>query len=184
MHVLRQQVVEQHDARAGVECRRELAESGVERQRQRREQRVVGAVVEVRGDALRARDHVPMRQHDALRLAGAARRVEDRRHVGVDDAVPLFPGGHLAPADDVRRGVTALLRGVAGDDDVSEIGTRAQLAVELEKPLRRGHEDAHIAVTQDIADLLGLEQRVQGHEDAAGGCGAETGDDPFDPLVE
>ena len=41
-HVLRQQIVEQHDARAGVERRRQLAEAGVEGQRQRGEQRVVG----------------------------------------------------------------------------------------------------------------------------------------------
>ena len=40
-HVLRQQVVEQDDARARVKRRGELAESGVERQRQRGEQRVV-----------------------------------------------------------------------------------------------------------------------------------------------
>ena len=46
-HVARQQVVEQHDARAGMEGRRELAEAGVERQRQRREERVVGMVLEV-----------------------------------------------------------------------------------------------------------------------------------------
>ena len=34
----------QHDARAGVECRGQLAEAGVERQRQRGEQRVVGSL--------------------------------------------------------------------------------------------------------------------------------------------
>ena len=86
-HVLRQQVVDQHDARAGVERRGELAESRVERQRQRRQHRVLLVIAEIRRDALGARHHVAMGQHDALGLAGAAGGVEDRQHVGVDHAV-------------------------------------------------------------------------------------------------
>jgi hypothetical protein len=39
-HVARQQVVEQHHPGAGVEGRGQLAEAGVEAQRQRRQQRV------------------------------------------------------------------------------------------------------------------------------------------------
>ena len=59
-HVARQQVVEQHHPRPGVEGRRELAEPGIERQRQRCQQRVGGGVFQVSGDALCTRHHVPV----------------------------------------------------------------------------------------------------------------------------
>jgi hypothetical protein len=84
---LRQEVVEQYDARAGMEGRRELAEAGIERQWQGRQQRVLGAVLEIAGDADGAGDDVAMREHDPFRFAGTAGGIKNRRHVGVDHPV-------------------------------------------------------------------------------------------------
>ncbi len=64
---------------SGQERGGELAQSGVEAQRQRREDHVVRGVAEVTGDAPRAREQVAVAQHDALRPSGAAGRVEDAR---------------------------------------------------------------------------------------------------------
>lgn len=50
--------------------------------------------------------------------------------------------------------------------------------------LGRGHQHAHVAVLQDVADLLGLEDRVDRHEHAAGRAGTEEGGDGFGALVE
>ena len=79
------QIVHEHDVRADRKRRRELAEAGVEAERQDRQDAIVLVVLEILADALRPDDQVAMRNHDALRLAGAPRRVEDRRHVDVDD---------------------------------------------------------------------------------------------------
>ena len=82
--VAREQVVDQHDVGADREGGRQLAEAGVEAERQRGEDDVVGVVLEVLADARAAHEHVAVREHDALRLAGAAGGVEDRGHVDVD----------------------------------------------------------------------------------------------------
>ncbi len=50
--------------------------------------------------------------------------------------------------------------------------------------LGRGHQHPHIAVLQDEGDLLGLEQRIDRHEDAAGSRRAETGDDGLEALFQ
>jgi hypothetical protein len=76
-----------------VECRRQLAEAGIERQRQGGQQGVFGAVLEIAGNAHGAGDHVAVREDDAFRFAGTARGVEDGRHVGVDHPVARVPGG-------------------------------------------------------------------------------------------
>ena len=52
------------------------------------------------------------------------------------------------------------------------------------KALRRGNQYPHIAVAHDVADLLGLEQRIQRHEDAAGSGSAKAGDDRLETLLE
>jgi hypothetical protein len=80
-NVLRQQVVVQHDARAD---RKAVVSWLTVRSRTTAAARpaaVVGRVLEVLRHADRAGDHVAVRQHHALRPAGAARRVEDRHHV-------------------------------------------------------------------------------------------------------
>ena len=42
-----------------------------------------------------------------------------------------------------------------------------QFLAEQREPLRRGHQDSHIAVLQDVTDLPGLQQRVDRDEDTA-----------------
>ena len=182
--VARQQVVDEHDVGADGERGRELAEAGVEAQRQRGEDDVVLDVAEVLADARAAGQDVAVREHDALRLAGAARGVEDRRHVDVDDvglrdrvaaAAERLPGVQLQ--------VGGRLGGGAEHDDVLDGGLLELVAQQLEA-LRGRDEDAHAAVVEDVGDLLGLEHRVDRDEHAAGGRGAEDRDDGLDPLVE
>ena len=50
--------------------------------------------------------------------------------------------------------------------------------------LRRGDQHADIAVAQDVGHLLGLEQRVERHEDAAGGRRAKAGDHRLETLFQ
>ena len=50
--------------------------------------------------------------------------------------------------------------------------------------LRRGDQHADVAVGEDVADLMGAQQRVDRHEYAARDRGRERGYDRLDPLVE
>ena len=185
-HVARQQVIEQDDARAGVKSRRQLAEAGVEGKRQRGEQRVLGIVFEVARDALCAGDHVAVREHDAFRVAGAARGVKDRRHVGVDHAM----AGARRRADDVAPALQACAagrrrQGVGVDEDhVAQVGRVRERLGEKGVALLRGDEHAHVAVAQDVANLLRLEEWVDRHEDRAGARRAEARDDRFEAFLE
>ena len=86
-HITGKQVVQQNDAGARVKACGELTETGVEAQGQERENAIAVYVLKVACDARRARHHVPVRQHDALRQPGAAGRVENRNHVAIDTAV-------------------------------------------------------------------------------------------------
>ena len=49
-----------------------------------------------------------------------------------------------------------------------EPGTRASDVREQRQPLGRRDEHAHVAVAQDVGDLLGLEQRIERNEHATG----------------
>ena len=83
---------------------RELAEAGVEAEREGRQDHVVLVVAEVVADALGPDDEVAVREDDALGPPGAARRVEDGRHVALDrPAVGRFGcgRGHRRPLDDL-----------------------------------------------------------------------------------
>jgi len=187
-HIAWQQRVQQHDPSAGLESGRELAEAGVERQRQRRQQGVAGMVAEVARDAARARDEVAVREHDALRAAGAARGVEDGGDVGVDQAMPgarrrveqRLPANDLQRWRQVRLGAGRRRR--LGDDDMAQAGDALQN--QRRQPLRRGDERAGAAVVQDVGHLRRLEQRIQRHEDGARGGAAETRDDGLEALFE
>ena len=64
-----QQVVDEHHVRAHTERGRELAEAGVEAERQGGEDAVVLGVLQVLAHALGAGDEVAMGEHHALRLA-------------------------------------------------------------------------------------------------------------------
>lgn len=186
-HVARHQVIEQHDAGAGVEGGGELAEAGIEGERQGGEQAVVSAVLEVAGDAAGAHHHVAVGEHHALGAAGAAGGVEDRRHVAVDDAVrgPRRRGQQGVPgqAREVRRQHVAGRR-IAGDDQGMQVGALGQGRQQAGEPLRRGEQHPHIAVGEDVAHLLGLEDRVHRHEDQARRAGAEGGDHRLEALFQ
>ena len=68
---------------------------------------------------------------------------------------------------------------LAHEDDVLD----AVLA-EQREALGRRDEDAHLAVAEDVRELLGLQQRVDRDEHTAGGRRAEHRDDGLDALLE
>jgi hypothetical protein len=47
-----------------------------------------------------------------------------------------------------------------------------------------GDQCPHLAIAHDVGDLIGLEQRIEWHEDAAGSRCAEAGDDGLEALFE
>ena len=163
----------------------ELAKACIKRKWQRRQQRVIGRVLEVGRDALRAGDHVAMRKHDALRIAGAAGCIEDRGHVGVDHAMTRasLSCEHVLPFMDwqLQGGRRA---GGTRDHHMTEIGTFTKCRLQQRKPLGRRDQHTHVAVAQDVCNLPGLEERVDRDEHATGRGGAECGDDDFRALVE
>ena len=121
----RQQVVGEHHVGADAEAGRQLAQSGVEAQRENGQDPVLCGVVQVGADALRADDEVAVRQHDALRGPGAPRRVEDRGHIRVDAARRRTHGlaralGDLRPGEHAVRGFLVLDKRVAQHEDVGE----------------------------------------------------------------
>ena len=72
-----------------------------------------------------------------------------------------------------------------GQHDVAQVRTLHQhMTSQQAQALRRGDQHAHVAVAQDVADLLGLEQRIHRHERTAGAGRAEAGDHRFEALVE
>ena len=145
------------------------------------------AVAEILAHALAADEQVAVRQHDPLRLPGAPRRVEDRRHVEVDPApLAVRPRRRSAPSNRARA------HGRSGGGSGTPPTTitcstdepSPQLVAKQLQPLRRRDQDADAAVAEDVADLMRAQQRVDRNEDAAGGRGAEERDDRLDPLVE
>ena len=192
-HVLRQQVVVQHRGRTHQESGRQLRHPVVEGQRQHREDAVFGSVAEIGRDAVRALHDVPVREHDALRTAGAAGRVEDRRHVHVEHArhgrAVVGRGSHrVFPACDpdaatfVRGG--QVVGAGADDDHVAQIRPRLVEREQARGALRGRHQDLDIAVARDVGGLLGLEQRVDRHEDRTSARSAPGGDDRFGALLD
>ena len=165
-HVARQQVVEQHDPSTDVKRGRELTEAGVERERERSQQRVARVILEVARDALGTTHHVSMGEHHPLRVAGASRRVQDRHDIGVDQAVAGSGRRlkQLAPAMKRDRVRPRKLARVVDDDDVPQIRTTAQHRLEQLQAIAGRDQHAHAAVTNDIRDLVRLQQRIEGHE--------------------
>jgi hypothetical protein len=121
----RQQVVGEHHVGADAEAGRQLAQSGVETQRENGQDPVLCHVVQVSADALRADDEVAVRQHDALRGSGAPRRIEDCGHIRVDAARRRTHDlaralGDLGPGEHAVSGFLVLTRRVAQHEDVAE----------------------------------------------------------------
>ncbi len=182
-----QEIVEQHHLGANGEGGGELAQAGVEAERQHRENAVVAGVLQVLADAPGARHHVAMGEHHALGIAGAAGGVEDGGHVRVDDPARLAGAGcgdRLLPAQQPRTDPSGLGAAVIDRDHRGEIGTLRDLLHEIGDARARGHQHPHIAVAEDIADLARLQQGVDRHEDAAGGRGGEHRDHGLQALLQ
>ena len=116
-----------------------------------------------------------MRKHHAFRFAGAARGVEDRSHVGIDDPMVARRrcAKNIAPTMHRRPGGVKLRHRGAGDDDVLQLGATGEHGAEALQPSTRRDEDSDSAVTQDVADLFGLQQGVDRHEHGPVGRRAE-----------
>ena len=85
-----------------------MAQAGIEADRERRKDDIVGIVLEIRAHALGSHDEVAVAEDDPLRLTGAARGVQDRGDVGVDpcrgDGTSSWGGAHeLVPIEPARR---------------------------------------------------------------------------------
>ncbi len=78
----------EHHCRADLAAHQHLVQAIAERERQRAEDDVVLAVGEIGHHRIGRAHHVEMREHHALRLAGGARCIDDRRQVLVDRIVP------------------------------------------------------------------------------------------------
>ena len=170
-HVARQQVVDEYDMCTDREPGRELAEPGVEAERQHREDDVVLVVAEVLADALAADQQVAVREHHPLRLTGASGCVEDRRHLDIDQIRlrRVIDAAELAPAVPFVGAHRHRIRGAADHDHVLDRRAVAQLVVEHLEPLRGGHQHANTAVAEDVADLVCAQQGINRDEDAGSG---------------
>ena len=170
-----------------VKRRRQLAEPGVEAQRQRGEDHVVGDVAEVVADALAADEEVAVAEHDALRLAGASGGVEDRRHVEVDRAPRLELECRVHEFDPGERvAITFAVDGghVADHDHVPDSGAFVEDCGEQREALGRRDQDTNVAVTEDVPDLRRTEQRIDRDERSPRRGDAEHGLDRLRPLLE
>ena len=158
--------------------------------RQRGQDHVVRSVAEVVADALGPCDEVSVAEHDSLRLTGAAGRVHDGGHVRIDGT-----GGEHGPATGGKRPGThrvlalpAQIRGgsraVPHEHYVLDGLALLEFLAEQGEPLRRGHQDPHIAVLKDVTDLPGPQQRVDRDKDPAACRHAEQRGDRLDSLVE
>ena len=183
-HVAGQQVVDEHYMGAGGEPGGELAEARVEAQQEGGEDAVLLVVLQVLAHARAAHQQVAVRQHDALRLAGAAGGVEDRRDVEVDGAgLQHVAVRHEAlPGRDPRLRV-GRERGVY-HDHLLHRGVLRQVLAQPCVALGGGHEYPHGAVVEDVGHLLRPQERVDGYEHAARGRRPEHRRDGLDPLVQ
>ena len=121
-HIARQQIVQEHHRRAAMESGCQLAESGIKGQGQGGQQDVVRPVLQIAGNALGPGDQIAVRQHHALGLAGAARGIENRRDVGVDQsrAADWLCIEQLAPAQQLDAGECGHRLGFIGHDDMAQ----------------------------------------------------------------
>jgi hypothetical protein len=74
--------------------------------------------------------------------------------------------------------------GPIGQHHMREVGATAQLFLQARQALGRGDQHPHVAVAQDEAHLLGLEQGVDGHEGTAGGRGSKGRHHHLETLLE
>src|SRR5208282_1695560 len=76
--VARQEIVEQDDLRADRKGGRNLAETGVEAERQHRQNSILDRILEILADASRARDQIAMGENHAFWVARTPRGIKYR----------------------------------------------------------------------------------------------------------
>ena len=165
-------------------------------ERQKR-QRDVGRVhVEHRLGGEQVGNQVAVREHDALRLAGRPRRVDDRGELlGTHGArrIAEFPRGaplgnhpRMAPLAYRRQGDD---RGGASSVPVDhENGfEQRQLMADLLKLLEllavRDHRQPRAAILEDVAHLRRRQRGIDGHGHRAGGQDRQVGQQPLGSAV-
>ena len=84
----------------------------------------------------------------------------------------------------VYTGEAVLPRVAVDEDHMFQVGAIAQCFDQGRETRRRRHQYPHVAVGQDMADLGRLQDRVDGHEHAAAGGGAECPDDCLEAFIE
>ena len=165
--------------------RGELAETGVEAERQRGQYPVPSMILKIQRHAPRAGDHVAVGQHHPFGHASAARGVKNRGHVGVDCAVRLQLAGvrqRIFPSHDIRPHYGF---GLATDyNHRAQIVTFSQNRCKEAEPFNGGNEDTDVAILEDVRDLVRLQQRVDRHKYAACGGGAKQRDHSLQALFE
>ena len=143
-------------------------------------------------------DEVGVRQHHALRLAGRARGVDDRRELhraarARARSLELLPGAPLARhARDARaraRSRTTCTDGLSAAVHPSIRITASSAAAGGGRPgssrAVAGRDDGGLraGVLQDVARLRRGERRIDRHRDRAGGKDREVGDQPLRPAL-
>jgi hypothetical protein len=93
-------------------------------------------------------------------------------------------GQRRGPADHAQRTQVGQLVGGAGHDHRVQRATLRQTRRQRAQAVGRGHQHAHGAVAGDEGDLIGFEQRIDRHEHATGGSGAEHRAHVLDALFK
>jgi hypothetical protein len=70
------------------------------------------------------------------------------------------------------------------EDDVAQIGAMSELLLKEGEPVARRHQRSHVAVAEDVADLFGLQERIQRNEDGTGRRSAKARDHGLQAFVK
>ncbi|MNM89130.1 hypothetical protein D3C81_1013580 [compost metagenome] len=88
-------------------------------------------------------------------------------------------GGHRGPRQHAQLAQAGLRLRFARQQQRPQVRAGSQRGAQLRQAFARGDEDGHVAVGQDVRHLVRLEQRIDGHEHAAGRRRAKHGADVF-----
>ena len=170
----------EHERRAHANGHEELVEAVVEGEREDVQDPLLGAEAQVLAQAARGEHHVAVSHHHALRVARAARGVDERGEVerdrprslhGVALCQQVLVGGH--PVEVAASGLDhALERGHALGGPPRDLRDRAFR-----------DDERGLAVVEDVRELVLLRLRVDDDEDAARDERPEDGDDAGERVV-
>lgn len=158
-HLLRKRErIFQHEARALAHAHDHLIKPVVEGEGQDVQHHVVFRQSQVTAHRCGCCEHVPMRKHDALRLAGGPGGVNDGGEIDVDrpahrTVLRITHRPRVAPPHDARCAGERL--GVAANDDGFEMRRCSRRAPRLVKP-RFGDQRRRPAVVDQESELVGL----------------------------